>query len=119
MPEMYITHVDKLKISVRPHEHSKSILAFCDISLISDDKQLFIIRGITLQHKMFNDVKKLSVSFPAYRTKGGKFYKSFLIDNKTLYQDVCNMIIDEYCKIKGIQKENTEEEVVNPEDIPF
>jgi hypothetical protein len=82
---------------------------------------LIKVKGFTIKDKVFEDKHKIDVSFPGYSSRKGKYYTTFILDNKALYHDVVAMFLEKYSSLMGItyQPVSIPEEYVNPEDIPF
>lgn len=101
----------------------KNIVGFAEVVITdSDDNILFKIRGYTI--KVFTSKENpnpfFKVDAPAYP---GRFRmnKSFIMDNKNMWEDVVKAILSGFEEETGGKKpkDYSLEEEVNPNDIPF
>ena len=117
-------NTNKVIIKVKPHELS-NIKAFAELQFVnSSGAIIFKVKGITIKEKQFGNSSKsiITADFPAFPSKKGKngFMTSFVIENKDIWREITNAVLDEYSRQTGtnvtpIQKQ----EEISPDDIPF
>jgi hypothetical protein len=113
--------IEKLVIQMRiTVGRSDNIKAFGEIWFYAKDETnpLMKIKGVTLRIKDFGGNSFTSVDFPAYKS-GVRFLKSFVIENRSLYQDVIELFLKEYAEQSGEPVTETRSENIDPEEIPF
>lgn len=112
--EMYIgITVEKIiaKVKIAPAKH-ENLHAFGELHFFeSNQVEPFLkIKGWTVRTKVFGDQKVLTVVPPAYPA-GGKFLTSFYLTNKSLWQDVVKLFLDEYAQVSGALSAEESEEI--------
>lgn len=117
--EVSITDIE-FEIKIPSPKRPDDILAFVEIIFLDSETARFKVKGTTIKEKVFSGKKVLSVQFPAYKS-GFKYQTSFIIDDKSLYKNVCDLILKEFAELNGYEsyKNLQGNELVNPEDIPF
>lgn len=92
--------VAKVKLAQSKNEN---LHAFGELELYpeSAEEPLFKVKGWTIRTKVFGEQKVLTVVPPAYPTGGRKFLTSFYINNKSLWQDITKLFLDEYAQVSG------------------
>lgn len=115
------TQIEKIIIHVTPaREKIGDIVGFVELQFIDDQNNtVFITRGYTIRVKSYNNIPTFSVTAPAYGS-GHKYRVSFIIENKSLWQDLVKKILDDFTNQTGGKKpEDYISEDINPDDIPF
>ena len=80
----------------------KDILAFAELEVIHGQSEaiLFKVRGYSIKLMEFSNKPTLMVNAPAFRS-GRRFKKSFVIDDKELWNTVREAMLDELSQKNG------------------
>ncbi len=101
-----------------------NILAWVELRYVDNQGvDVIIIRGMTVKKKYSPSHKKewLSVDFPGYPRKNGKFFKSLYLPDKDHWQLVTQSVLEEFHEATGGKYVglNAPKEDVNPDEVPF
>jgi len=118
MEMFFESPIIKLQIQLRlPENRADNILAFVELWQINDKNEVvFKQKGITVRKKMFNEIEKITVVLPGFKTKSG-FQTSFIIEQKDLFRNITKMIIEAYTNAIGGAM--PPDENIDPNEIPF
>ena len=120
-----IIPVQELYIETKAEPSTRNIgkiVGFAEVTILDKNEVLFIARGYTIRVKQFG-VKPPTfiVDAPAYKS-GYNYKKSFIIENKSLWKDITNKILEEFSEKNGGKTAEdyfSEMEEVNLDDIPL
>ena len=115
------TQIEKVIINVTPaREKIGEIVGFVELQFIDGrNNTVFITRGYTIRVKTFNNTPTFSINAPAYKS-GYKYRASFIIESKSLWNDLVKTILEDFSNQTGGKKPGDYiEEDVNPDDIPL
>ena len=97
--------IEKLETKVRlASDRPDDLVAFGELWIYEEgsNEPFCKVKGFTIRIKTFGraDKPKLTVVFPAYPTGKG-FLTSFYLPNKSLWEDVTNLFLEEYTQVSG------------------
>jgi len=115
-------NIQSINIDVKTVDRENT-LAIVELRYIDDQNtDVFIIRGVTVKKKYSPRSGRLwlSVDFPAYPGKNGKFFKSFIIPTKETWMAVARLVLNEFHVVSNGKYSDleTNNEQVNPDEIP-
>jgi hypothetical protein len=117
-------NITGIEVIIKPLDYQDLIAKVDLIFYDSQGNKVFVVRGVSIKNKLFGDRRTLVVDFPAYKTRRG-YQKSFYIDDKNLYSEVCNLVLQAYAQKTGglnpdqVVAMSNGEEVGDKEDYPF
>lgn len=101
--------IEKIEIIITPYKH-KIIQAFVELQFLDKNNMcLQKVRGTTIKLKSFkeNETANLTVDFPAFPSGNkGKYYKAYILEDKTVYRKLSTAIIQEFMKIREENNSN-------------
>lgn len=98
----------------------RDIVAFAELQFIDETGKILIAgRGYTIKVKTFKNTPTYVVNAPAY--KSGFVYKtSFIVDDKSLWNDISKAILEDFRDQTGdLKAEDYFSTFLNPDDLPF
>lgn len=113
--------IDSVEIIVTPARNKiGNIVGFVELQFTDEyEKTLIIGRGYTIRVKTFKNVPTLTVNAPAYKS-GYQYRTSFIIEDKSLWQDLTKAILEDFSsQTGGLKAEDYIVEDVNPDNIPL
>lgn len=120
-----IIPVQELHIKTKADPATRNIgeiVGFAEVSICDGEENLFFARGYTIRVKKFGTKAPVFVvDAPAFKS-GWKWKKSFIIENKTLWTDITNKILEEFAEKNGGKAPEdylSETEEINLDDIPI
>ncbi len=111
--------VSKVKLA---ENRDDNILAFAELHFVpsKSSEPLIKVKGFTIKKKTFNEKEVITVDHPGFRVGLG-FQTSFILEDKTLWKAVHDLILEDYYSQVGDAAPTgiTNAVTVDPDEIPF